>query len=109
MPRNVQNKPPTISVVIPTYNSGPYIDDALASIWKQTLLPDEIIVVDDRSSDGTPERVEALAKRSPVPLRVIRRETNSGFPGRPMNDGVAAANGELIAILDHDDVWLPTK
>ena len=100
---------PTISVVIPAYNSGTQIADALSSIWNQTLLPDEIIVVDDCSTDGTPERVEALAARSPVPLKVIRRETNSGFPARPMNDGVAAASGELIAVLDHDDVWLPTK
>ncbi len=109
MTRNVQKKPPTISVVIPTYNSGPYLEEALSSIWKQTLLPNEIIVVDDNSTDGTPARVEALAKQSPVPLKLIRRETNSGFPGRPMNDGVAAASGELVAILDHDDVWLPTK
>jgi glycosyltransferase involved in cell wall biosynthesis len=100
---------PTISVVIPTYNSGSHIDDALSSIWAQTLLPDEVIVVDDHSSDGTAARVEALVEQSPVPLRVIRRESNSGFPARPMNDGVAAATGELIAVLDHDDVWLPEK
>ena len=100
---------PTISVVIPTYNSGQHVVDALSSIWNQTLLPNEIIVVDDNSNDGTQARIEALVEKSPVPLRLIRRETNSGFPARPMNEGVAAASGDLIAVLDHDDVWLPTK
>lgn len=98
-----------ISVVIPTYNAGTYIDDALESVWNQTVCPREIIIVDDASTDGTPDRVARLAERSNVALRLIRRETNSGSPARPMNAGIRAASGRLISVLDQDDVLLPSK
>ena len=98
-----------ISVVIPTYNAGRFIDDAVRSIWMQTVRPLEIIVVDDASTDGTIGRVAQLADRSRVPLRLIRRGSNFGAPSKPMNEGVRAAKGELICIIDQDDVWLPTK
>ena len=50
-----------VSVVIPTYNAGAYVDEALASVFAQTRLPQEVIVVDDASTDGTPGRVEQTA------------------------------------------------
>ncbi len=105
----LKDSTPSISVVISTYNAGSYIDDALESVWNQTIRPLEIIVVDDASNDRTAERVARLSVRSNVPLNLIRRESNFGAPSRPMNEGVQAAKGELICILDQDDVWLPTK
>ncbi len=98
-----------ISVIIPTYNGSAFINEALQSVFQQTLLPMEIIVVDDASTDGTPALVEKIAQHSPVPLHLLRLEKNSGGPARPMNVGIEAATGELIAILDHDDVFLPDK
>jgi glycosyltransferase involved in cell wall biosynthesis len=100
---------PTVSVVIPAYNGSRFIGEALDSIYAQDLPPLEIIVVDDASRDGTPELVEDLSKRSPVPFRLIRLSENSGGPARPMNVGIEAARGDLIAVCDQDDVLLPSK
>lgn len=99
----------TISVVIPTYNSEKFISPALDSVFRQTRLPLEVIVVDDASTDATCELVTALAQSAPVPVRLCRLSTNSGGPARPLNVGIAQATGALIATLDHDDLMLPDK
>jgi glycosyltransferase involved in cell wall biosynthesis len=98
-----------VSVIIPTYNGSAFIGEALESVWQQTHLPREIIVVDDASTDGTPELVRQLATRSLVPLRVIGLKDNSGGPAQPMNVGMTAATGEFGAILDQDDILAPDK
>lgn len=97
------------SVVIPTYNGSAFIAGAISSVFAQTLLPREIIVVDDCSMDSTCDVVGSLAADSPVPLRLLRLAENSGGPARPINVGVAAASGEYIAVLDHDDMFAPTR
>ncbi len=101
--------PPSISVILATYNGVAFLDEALASIFAQTRLPCEVVVVDDASTDGTAALVEETAKAAPVPVRLLRLERNSGGPARPLNVGVAAARGELIAVLDQDDVFAPEK
>jgi glycosyltransferase involved in cell wall biosynthesis len=93
----------SISVVIPTYNCGPYIGEAIDSVLGQSLPPDEIVVVDDGSTDDTPERVAAYAGR----VRYIRQENARVSVAR--NRGIAETSGELIAFLDADDVWHPAK
>jgi len=100
---------PTISVVIPTYNGEAWIADALDSVFRQTHPPNEVIVVDDASSDGTTQQVTTLAIDAPVPVHLIRHETNSGSPTPTLNTGITRATGEFIAVLDQDDVFLPTK
>lgn len=100
---------PTISVVIPSYNGEAWIADTLASVFSQTHLPDEVIVVDDASTDETVERVMRLANDAPVPVHLIQQPTNSGCPATSINAGIAHASGELIAVLDQDDVFLPPK
>lgn len=99
----------TASVIIPTYNSAAYLEAALRSIFAQTELPHEIIVVDDCSPDDTCAIVERLQTESPVELRLIRLPQNSGGPVQPMNTGVQAARGEWIAMLDHDDLMVPRR
>ncbi len=98
-----------VSVVIPAYNSSRFIRETLESVFAQTRLPIEIIVVDDASTDDTPAIVEAMAAESPVPLRLIRLPKNTGGPAIPMNVGIEAAKGDVIALLDHDDLMLPHK
>lgn len=98
-----------LSVVIPTYNGRAFLGEAIASVALQTLLPGELIVVDDASTDGTPELVEGLAAEMPFPVRLIRLPSNSGGPARPTNVGIEAANGELVALLDHDDRMMGEK
>jgi glycosyltransferase involved in cell wall biosynthesis len=68
-----------ISVVVPTYNGAAFIAEALASVFAQTLPPREIIVADDCSTDDTPTIVKHIASDSPLPIRLIRLEDNSGY------------------------------
>ncbi len=99
----------TISVVIPTYNGEAFVAEALRSVMTQTRLPEEIMVVDDASTDGTVEVVRAVAAESAVPIRLLQRSVNSGGPATPLNEGIAAAQGDYIALLDQDDLMLPEK
>lgn len=98
-----------ISVIIPTYKASAFIRETLGSVFAQTRLPDEVIVVDDCSPDDTVAVVEQLASNAPVKTRVIRLSENSGGPTRPINVGIEAARGDLIATLDHDDLMLPDR
>jgi glycosyltransferase involved in cell wall biosynthesis len=91
---------PSISVIVPCYNGARYLGEAIESVLAQTHPPLEIIVVDDGSSDGSPE----VAKSYPV--RLIALEKNAGA-ANARNIGIRAATGDLIATLDSDDVWLP--
>lgn len=98
-----------VSVVIPTYNGKSYIREALESVFAQTLLPTEIIVVDDKSTDGTPDLVEEIANAAAVPTRLIRMPFNSGGPSKPINSGIQAASTEFVSVLDQDDVFAKRK
>ncbi len=100
---------PSISVIIPTYNGTAFIRETLHSVFQQTRQPDEIIVVDDASTDGTPELVESIGRTAPIELHLVRCPKNHAGPPAPLNIGIARARGELIATLDHDDLMLPRK
>lgn len=92
----------TVAAVIPTYNSAHLIRRALDSVVAQTRPVDEIIVVDDGSTDNTEEVVKAYAG-----VRYIRQENSGAAIAR--NNGIFAAQSEWIAFLDADDEWLPDK
>jgi poly(ribitol-phosphate) beta-N-acetylglucosaminyltransferase len=96
-----------VSVVVPVYNSGKFIDPCIRSLLAQTLPADEFVVifVDDGSTDGTPARLDKLAAEHPQ-IRVIHIP-NSGWPGKPRNVGVEAAHGEYVQFIDHDDHLAP--
>ena len=94
---------PTVSVVIPTYNHGRYIAEALDSVLAQTYKDYEVIVVDDGSTDNTREVVEAYG----ASIRYIYQQNQRMSAAR--NAGIRSANGEYIAFLDSDDIWLPEK
>lgn len=89
-------------MIIPAYNAGEYLAEAVFSVLEQTYSYLECIVIDDGSTDGSVEAVRKLEL-----LRVIRQE-NSGVSAA-RNRGIAEATGDLVAFLDADDVWLPTK
>ncbi|MER6423055.1 glycosyltransferase family 2 protein [Streptomyces sp. NPDC001137] len=95
--------PVKVSVIVPVYNPGPYIEDCITSLLKQSLPPDEyeVIFVDDGSTDQTPARLDALAAEEPR-VRVIHQE-NSGWSGKPRNVGIAASQGEYVMFVDNDD------
>ncbi len=93
----------TISVVIPVYNGANHIAEAIQSALDQTVLPDEIIVVDDGSTDDT---LSVLAQFGST-IRIIRQKNKGNAAAR--NTGVLTARGTWIAVLDADDVWEPQK
>jgi glycosyltransferase involved in cell wall biosynthesis len=89
-----------VSVVIPAWRCAGYVAAAVRSVQAQTLEPLEVIVVDDASGDGTGEAAGAVG------ATVIEHVSNVGV-GQTRNDGIEAAQGEWIALLDCDDEWLP--
>jgi len=94
---------PTISVLIPTYNRAEFVAAALASVYAQLSLADEVVVVDDGSSDSTPQAVEPFLTRG---VRYIRKE-HSGAPAT-RNRAVEEATGDYVLWLDSDDVLIDT-
>jgi glycosyltransferase involved in cell wall biosynthesis len=96
---------PLVSVIIPALNAGATLGRALDSVALQTYPHWEAIVIDDGSSDDTAALVE---RRGDPRCRLIRRSTRGG-PSQARNEGIAAARGEVIALLDADDEWLPEK
>jgi len=94
---------PTISVVIPAYNAEKYVGRAVESILAQTHSPDEIIIVDDGSTDGTAQVVRLFEDK----VTFIQQQNAGASVAR--NSGIEAARGEWIAFLDADDEWLPQK
>jgi glycosyltransferase involved in cell wall biosynthesis len=96
---------PTVCVVIPAYNSEGTLLRALDSVAAQTFPPSEILVVDDASSDATPFLAGGYRRAA---VNVISMRTNVGASGA-RNQGVRVASANLIAFLDADDEWLPTK
>lgn len=92
-----------ITVIVPTYNLASFLPHCLESILQQTQVADQIIVVDDGSTDATPE-----VARQFIPRVTYIRQPNSGVASA-RNTGIRAANHEWIAFLDHDDIALPTR
>jgi len=98
-----------ISVVIPLYNAGPWVEQTLASLRGQDegLAQIELIVIDDGSTDDGPERVQAALSGAPFPAALLR--TANGGPSRARNVGWQHARGTWIQFLDADDLLAPGK
>jgi glycosyltransferase involved in cell wall biosynthesis len=96
---------PLISVLIDTYNYGLYIEQAIDSVLAQDFptAEREILVVDDGSTDDTPERMRKYG-----PAITYLRKRNGG-QASAFNFGLACAGGKIVALLDADDYWLPGK
>ncbi len=92
-----------VSVVIPTYNYGQFIGEAIESVLVQTLPASEIIVVDDGSTDETEEVVSLFGDK----VRYLRQENRGVSSAR--NNGTANSSGQFVAFLDADDIWESTK
>ena len=98
-----------VSVIIPTFNCSDMIDRAFKSVLNQTVIPGEIIFVDDASTDSTVDVIEELLMRPrPFDCHLIRVGRNSG-PGNARNLGWEAAKCRYIAFLDGDDTWHKQK
>jgi len=94
---------PTVSVIVPNYQHAPFLEARLRSIFEQTVLPLEIIFLDDASADESVEVAERLALESPVPMRLVVNERNSGGTFHQWIKGFELARGDLIWIAESDD------
>ncbi len=101
---------PTISVALCTYNSGDYIDAQLRSILDQDLPVTEVVVGDDGSTDGTVDRIRAIAAEHPRgdTVRIAFTERAGGVVAN-FSRTLSACTGDVIALSDHDDAWHPAK
>ena len=94
---------PLVSVVIPAYNCGRFIEEALESVFAQDYPALEVIVVDDGSTDDTREKVMRYGSRVSL---VVQR---NGGAAAARNEGIRRSRGKYVAFLDGDDFWLPGK
>lgn len=97
---------PLVSVIIPSYNYANYLPRAIESVQSQTYRQFELIIVDDGSTDNTASVVDTYTANFPNLFYIY--QNNSG-PNAARNRGIDLAKGELIALLDADDEWLPEK
>lgn len=95
----------SFTVVVPAYNPGPFLREALESVQQQTVGAAWTVVVDDGSSDGTGETAQSLLDELELPGEVIR-QANQGISAA-RNAGLAHRRTDWVALLDADDLWLP--
>ncbi len=94
-------KQPVLSVIIPTYNIEKYLRECLDSIVNQTYENLEIIIIDDNSSDSTPDIIREYAAKDDR-IKPVFHKKNAG-PGATRNEGLAMATGDYVTLMDHDD------
>lgn len=98
-----------ISIIVPVYNAGKYIRETIACVEAQTYENWELLLVEDCSTDDTPEIIgEYMAGQGDSRVRLIRQPSNAGA-ARARNKGLQEARGRYIAYLDADDLWEPEK
>lgn len=100
-------KKPVVSIVMPAYNSEKFIEEAIKSVQQQTMDSWELIVVDDCSTDTTATIVSGLASEDSR-IHLYQNDSNEGA-AKSRNIGLKHCVGTYVALLDSDDLWLPTK
>lgn len=98
----------SLSVAMCTYNGARFLPEQLDSIGAQTRLPDELVVCDDRSTDETVEMLQSFARKVPFEVRLEVNERDLGST-KNFEKAIGKCAGEIIALADQDDVWLPDK
>jgi glycosyltransferase involved in cell wall biosynthesis len=103
---NTENKMPTVTVVIPAYNAIRYLPETMDTVLNQTYQDFEVLVVNDGSTDETPNWVNQLSEKEPR-VRMVS-QSNQGLAGA-RTTGVTNARGKYVAFIDADDLWELTK
>ena len=98
---------PDVSFIVATYNAAPFVRQAIQSALDQRGATIEIVVLDDASTDATPDIIQAMARDDPR-IVLLRRAANGG-PSAARNEAMARARGRWLAILDGDDLVLPER
>lgn len=97
-----------VSIIVPVFNAGSYIEKTIAMVRAQTFKNWELILVDDCSTDDSRARIERCIARENGDIRLIAKDVNEGA-AKARNTGITAARGRYIAFLDADDIWMPDK
>jgi glycosyltransferase involved in cell wall biosynthesis len=97
-----------ISIALCTYNGGKFLREQLNSIARQTLLPDELVICDDGSVDGTIDILKEFRDRVSFPVHIHQNEKNLGST-KNFEKAIGLCQGDIIALCDQDDVWKPEK
>jgi len=97
-----------LSVAMCTYNGEQYLQEQLDSIIAQTRLPNEVVVCDDGSTDATLQILDEFQETAPFPVRIYRNGTRLG-PTKNFEKAIKLCSGNVIALSDQDDVWMPHK
>ncbi len=99
---------PRVSIAMTTFNAGPFLADQLQSFAVQSRPPDQLVVCDDGSTDGTLDALEDYARRTPFEVRIERNlerlETTPNF-----ERAVSLSDGDVVLLADQDDIWMPDK
>jgi glycosyltransferase involved in cell wall biosynthesis len=98
----------SISVALATYNGRLYLPDQLASLVAQRRRPDELVICDDGSTDGTVDLLEQFSATAPFRVRIYRNERNLGVL-RNFEKALSLCEGDIVFLSDQDDFWLPEK
>ena len=107
---NLKLKIPTLSVIMPAYNSEDYIEEAILSVVNQTFQDFELIVIDDASTDATVAIIKKFQKKYPGKIHLITLSENQNCGGdKCANKGMEIASGKYIARMDADDIADPTR
>ena len=96
-----------VAVLVPSYNHAPYVEQCLRSVFAQTYAPSRLLVIDDGSTDGSPEVIARVLRECPFPCELVVRP-NRGLCAT-LNEGLKGTEGELFAYLGSDDVWHPDR
>lgn len=95
-----------ISIIIPVYNAGGYIEETLQSIFSQSFTDYEILLIDDCSSDDSKDKIFPFLAEN---IHYFCEEKNAGGPSKPRNTGIKKSQGKYIMFFDSDDLMLPNK
>ena len=98
----------SISIAMCTFNGGEFLPLQLASIAGQKRLPDELVVCDDGSSDGSLEALHEFARLAAFPVHIVKNERNLGST-KNFNQAISLCTGEIVVLADQDDIWYPHK
>lgn len=103
----IEEKRPTVSVVVPNYNCSAYLEQRLNSITNQTIKPNEIIILDDASTDDSLSTINKLISGISIPHKLIKNSKNSGSPFIQWEKGLQEAKYDVVWIAEADDFATP--
>jgi glycosyltransferase involved in cell wall biosynthesis len=99
----------SVDVIIPTWNSANFLEAAALSVLNQTYLPEQLIIIDDGSTDHTAEIAQRIIANNKTSVRIMYHRQENAGPSSARNKGIGFSTAPFLAFLDSDDIWYPIK